>query len=173
MSVEEARLEAMLDEWKLWFDEAPNLLGNGIGAVLASPKGQCFPFSTRLGFDCTNNVVEYKACAVGVLMVAKHQVKKLKVFERDEVDDKPWYHNIKEYLQKGAYPQGATDNDKRTLRRLVADFFLSGPILYKRSTDLTLPRYMDDQEVEEIMKEVHKRSLRYSHQWPCIGVENP
>ncbi|RDX80769.1 hypothetical protein CR513_38634, partial [Mucuna pruriens] len=45
----------------------------------------------------------------------------------DEADNKPWFHDIKEYLQKGAYPQGAVENGKRTLRRLVADFFLSGP----------------------------------------------
>ncbi|RDX78145.1 Retrovirus-related Pol polyprotein from transposon 17.6, partial [Mucuna pruriens] len=40
MSVEgETGFEAKSGEWKLWFDEASNLLGNGIGAVLVSPKG--------------------------------------------------------------------------------------------------------------------------------------
>ncbi|RDY05866.1 hypothetical protein CR513_10237, partial [Mucuna pruriens] len=24
--------------------------------------------------------------------------------DRDEADDKPWYHDIKEYLRKGGYP---------------------------------------------------------------------
>ncbi|RDX80771.1 hypothetical protein CR513_38636, partial [Mucuna pruriens] len=48
--------------------------------VLVSPENQCFPFSTRLGFDYTNNMVEYEACATGVLMVVEHQAKKLKVF---------------------------------------------------------------------------------------------
>ncbi|RDX65955.1 Pol polyprotein, partial [Mucuna pruriens] len=41
-------------------------------------------------------------------------------------DGKPWYHDIREYLKKGAYPLRATENDKRTLRRLAASFFLSG-----------------------------------------------
>ncbi|RDX74646.1 Pol polyprotein, partial [Mucuna pruriens] len=75
---------------------------------------------------------------------------------RDKVDDKPWYHDIKEYLQKGTYPKGATENGKRTLRRLAADFFLSGLVLYKRSMDLTLLRYVDDQEAKQIIEEVHK-----------------
>ncbi|RDX76294.1 rnhA, partial [Mucuna pruriens] len=72
--------EAELDEWKLWFDGASNLLGNGIGAILASSKGQYFPFSARLGFDCTNNMVEYEAYAMGITMVIEHQISRLKVF---------------------------------------------------------------------------------------------
>ncbi|RDY13190.1 hypothetical protein CR513_01934, partial [Mucuna pruriens] len=80
MSVEEVRFEAESDGWKLWFDGASNLLGNGIGAVLASSKGQCFPFLARLGFNYTNNMAEYKACTMGIMMAIEHQVKKLKVF---------------------------------------------------------------------------------------------
>ncbi|RDX64238.1 hypothetical protein CR513_57227, partial [Mucuna pruriens] len=46
MTVEGTESES--DSWKVWFDGASNLLGNGIGAVLASPECQCFPFSGRL-----------------------------------------------------------------------------------------------------------------------------
>ncbi|RDX92582.1 hypothetical protein CR513_25266, partial [Mucuna pruriens] len=53
MVMEEISVEEESNKWKLWFDGASNLLGNGIGAVLASPKGQYFPFSARLGFDYT------------------------------------------------------------------------------------------------------------------------
>ncbi|RDY05868.1 hypothetical protein CR513_10239, partial [Mucuna pruriens] len=69
---EETEFEAEPDEWKLWFDEASNLLGNGIGAVLAFVEEQCFPFSTRLGFDYTNNMGEEEACAAKVLMAIEH-----------------------------------------------------------------------------------------------------
>ncbi|RDX84625.1 Retrovirus-related Pol polyprotein from transposon 17.6, partial [Mucuna pruriens] len=78
MTIVEIELES--NEWKMWFDGASNLLGNGIGAVLASPKDQCFPFSARLGFYCINNMVEYEACAMGIMMALEHQVKKLKIF---------------------------------------------------------------------------------------------
>ncbi|RDX95188.1 Pol polyprotein, partial [Mucuna pruriens] len=60
--------------------------------------------------------------------------------EEGKADYKPWYHDIREYLNKRIYPLGEIENDKRTLRRLAAGFFLSGAILYKRSTDLTLLR---------------------------------
>ncbi|RDX69634.1 hypothetical protein CR513_51232, partial [Mucuna pruriens] len=52
---------------------------NGIGAVLASPKSQCFPFSAILGFDCTNNMAEYEACAMRITMAIEHQVKMFRV----------------------------------------------------------------------------------------------
>ncbi|RDX99629.1 hypothetical protein CR513_17299, partial [Mucuna pruriens] len=66
------------------------------------------------------------------------------------------YHDIKEYLEKGVYPLEATKNDKRTLRRLTAGFFLSGIILYKRSVDLTLLHCVEDQEAKGIMEEVNE-----------------
>ncbi|RDX67936.1 hypothetical protein CR513_53126, partial [Mucuna pruriens] len=90
----------------------------------------------------------------------RHQAKMVHCQQLDqdkaEVDDKPWYHDIKKYLEEGVYSQGATENDKRTLRRLVADFFPSGTILYKRSTNLTLLRCVDDQEARGIREEVHE-----------------
>ncbi|RDX84942.1 hypothetical protein CR513_33944, partial [Mucuna pruriens] len=59
------------DEHIMMFDGASNLFENWIGEVLASLEGQCFPFLARLGFDYTNNIVEYESYAMGI---------KLKVF---------------------------------------------------------------------------------------------
>jgi len=44
----------------------------------------------------------------------------------EEEDDKPWYFDIKRYIKEKEYPPGASDNDKRTLRRLATSFLLSG-----------------------------------------------
>ena len=44
----------------------------------------------------------------------------------EEQDGKPWYFDIKRYIEYKEYPQGASDNDKRMLRRLADSFFLSG-----------------------------------------------
>ena len=52
--------------WKLYFNGATNSIGNGVGAVLVSSKGQQILVSIKLNFDCTNNVTEYKACIVGL-----------------------------------------------------------------------------------------------------------
>src|SRR4051812_49864174 len=34
------------------------------------------------------------------------------------IDDKPWFHDIKRFLQTQEYPLGAAIKDKKTLRRL-------------------------------------------------------
>ncbi|RDY00416.1 hypothetical protein CR513_16405, partial [Mucuna pruriens] len=54
-----------------------------------------------------------------------------------EPNTEPWYFDIKRYLEKGEYPNGASKNSKRTLRCLASGFLLSGVILYKRNTDMT------------------------------------
>ncbi|RDX71697.1 rnhA, partial [Mucuna pruriens] len=188
------------NEWAMWFDGASNILGNGIGVVLASPTDQYFPFAANLGFACTNNMAEYEACTMGLTMALEYQVKRLRVYgdsalviyqlrgewetrdsklipyydyvkemtevfdaitfhhvpreenqmadalatlsamvrvnegremtihvrqlprmaychhlslEAPKTDQEPWYLDIKKYLEKGEYPEGALENNKR------------------------------------------------------------
>ncbi|PKI65580.1 hypothetical protein CRG98_014080, partial [Punica granatum] len=51
---------------------------------------------------------------------------------------KPWYEDIRNFLQTGQYPSFADRRDRKTLRRLAMHYFLSGEILYRRSFDSTL-----------------------------------
>ena len=44
----------------MYFDGATNALGHGIGIILISPYGHYYPITTRLNFNCTNNVAEYE-----------------------------------------------------------------------------------------------------------------
>jgi len=46
-------------------------------------------------------------------------------FIEEELYGKPWYFDIKHYLKTREYPREASENDKRTLRRLAANFILS------------------------------------------------
>ncbi|XP_006575899.1 uncharacterized protein LOC114373843 [Glycine soja] len=156
------------DKWIMWFDGASNALGHGIGAVLVSPDEQYIPFTTRLGFDCTNNIAKYEACALGIRAAIDFRVKLLKsgnqmadtlaTLEKEE-DGKPWYFNIKRYIEDKEYPPEAFDNDKRTLRRLAADFLLSGNILYKRNHDMVLFRRVDAREAKQMLIEVQEGSF--------------
>ncbi|XP_028220339.1 uncharacterized protein LOC114401975 [Glycine soja] len=68
------------DKWIVWFDGTSNTLGHGVGAALVSPDNQCIPFTTRLGFDCMNNMAEYEACALGIQAPIDFKVKLLKVY---------------------------------------------------------------------------------------------
>jgi len=68
------------DKWIMWFDGASNALGHGVGEVLVCPDEQYIPFTARLGFDYTNNIAEYEACALGIQAAIDFKVKLLKVY---------------------------------------------------------------------------------------------
>ncbi|PKI77630.1 hypothetical protein CRG98_001968 [Punica granatum] len=74
----------------------------------------------------------------------------------EAVDGKPWYADIKHFLQTGQFPAFTKRHDWRTLRRIAAHYFLSGETLYRRSFDTTLLRCVDDNEAQRLMEEVHE-----------------
>ncbi|XP_057952939.1 uncharacterized protein LOC131147187 [Malania oleifera] len=73
----------------------------------------------------------------------------------EEADGKPWFYDIKTYIQN-EYLEGAASNDRRTIRRLAIGFFLDGEILYKRNYDMALVRCVEAQEARQVMHEVHE-----------------
>ncbi|XP_070025247.1 uncharacterized protein [Nicotiana sylvestris] len=73
----------------------------------------------------------------------------------EEADEKPWFHDIKEYLAKGEYPELANPTQKRTLQRLSNNFFHSGGILYRRTPDLGLLRCVDAKEASKLLEDIH------------------
>ena len=60
----------------------------------------------------------------------------------EEVDEKPWYYDIQHYIKDQQYPEHASENDKRILRRLATNFLLNGEILYKKGKDQMLRHKM-------------------------------
>ncbi|XP_016719080.2 uncharacterized protein [Gossypium hirsutum] len=76
--------------------------------------------------------------------------------EEEEKDDHPWYQDILRYVRNREYSEKATENDKRTLRRLACEYVLDGDILYKRREDQVLLRCVDAIEAKQILEEVHK-----------------
>ncbi|XP_070014242.1 uncharacterized protein [Nicotiana sylvestris] len=72
-----------------------------------------------------------------------------------EPNVQPWYHDIKRFFKTKEYPEQASGDQKRTIRRHAIGFFLSGDVLYKRTPDLNLLRCVDAEEAGRIMYEVH------------------
>ncbi|XP_050919821.1 uncharacterized protein LOC127137397 [Lathyrus oleraceus] len=63
-----------------------------------------------------------------------------------ESDDKPWFFDIKHYLEKQEYSAEASSLDKRTIWRLASKFFLNRDVLYKQNNDMVLLRCVDKHE---------------------------
>ncbi|XP_050888618.1 uncharacterized protein LOC127093757 [Lathyrus oleraceus] len=78
---------------------------------------------------------------------------------KEELDGKPWYHDIKTYLEKHMYPKIASITDKKALRNFLSKFFLNGDVLYKQSYDSVLLRCLDRHEAERIITDVHEGSF--------------
>ncbi|XP_070010431.1 uncharacterized protein [Nicotiana sylvestris] len=73
----------------------------------------------------------------------------------EEIDENPWYHDIKEYLAKEEYLEHANHTKKHTLRRLSNHYFQSGGILYRRTPELGLLRCVDAKEASRLLEEIH------------------
>ncbi|XP_050877512.1 uncharacterized protein LOC127081282 [Lathyrus oleraceus] len=256
--------------WTLMFDGASNALGSSVGALITSPINFHIPFTAKICFDCTNNMVEYEACIYGIEVAIDLRIKYLEVFgdsalvisqingdwetrrlnlipyrehvmklipyfeeitfdhisreenplagilatmasmfkvkwaneapsinimrldepafcyANDEAqDDKPWFYDIKRYLEKQEYPKDASIPDKKTLRKLSARFFLSGDMLYKRNHDSVLLRCMDRYEANKIIEEIHeglfgthssghamsKKIMRAGYYWMTMEID--
>ncbi|XP_012468647.1 uncharacterized protein LOC105786692 [Gossypium raimondii] len=66
--------------WKLNFEGASNVVGNGIGAVLVSLDGDHYPFTSKLDFDCTNNMAKYEVCIMEIRATIERKIKVLEVY---------------------------------------------------------------------------------------------
>lgn len=49
----------------------------------------------------------------------------------DEIDGNPWYFDILLYIKYQRYPEHATENDKRVIRRMAIGYLLEGDTLRK------------------------------------------
>ncbi|KAA3482874.1 RNA-directed DNA polymerase (Reverse transcriptase) [Gossypium australe] len=130
-------------------------MGNRIRAILVSQDGDHYPFTSKLAFDCINNMTEYETCIMGIRAAIKRKIKVLEVYgdsalviyqlkgEWETRDPKLIDYrklDILRYVKNREYPEQATKNDKRTLRRLANKYVLDGEILYKGRKDQMLPR---------------------------------
>ena len=70
-------------------------------------------------------------------------------------DGLPWYFDIKRYLESGTYPEEATFNQKKSIRRMALNFFLNGEVLYRRTPDLGLLRCVDAVEAVRLIEQIH------------------
>ena len=53
----------------------------------------------------------------------------------EEVDGKPWYYDVLQYVKDRRYANHAFENDKKILKRLAMRFLLDGEALYKKGKD--------------------------------------
>jgi hypothetical protein len=65
--------------WTLELNGAHSSSSSGPGIVLTSPSREATYFSYRIEYDCTKNVVEYKALIIGLNLSLDRNIRRLKV----------------------------------------------------------------------------------------------
>ena len=71
----------------------------------------------------------------------------------DEINDgKPWYYDIRNFVENRAYPKGADKKDRKALRLLTTQYILYGGGLYRRSYDEVHLRCVDKKEAKKLIK---------------------
>ncbi|XP_070025652.1 uncharacterized protein [Nicotiana sylvestris] len=67
------------DGWRMFFNGVANFKGVGTGAVLVPETGQHYLVSAKLIFPCTNNMAEYEACILELMLAIDMNIQELLV----------------------------------------------------------------------------------------------
>ena len=65
--------------WTLRFDGSSTISEEGVGIVLSKNIGEIMAMSFKLDFPCTNNMVEYEAYLMGLVVAHEMGIKHLQV----------------------------------------------------------------------------------------------
>ncbi|XP_058741904.1 uncharacterized protein LOC131614320 [Vicia villosa] len=139
--------------WTLVFDGASNALGNGIGinGDWETRHPNLIPYREHvvklaqyfdeITFDHIpreeNHLADALATLASMFKVKwDNEAPSIVIKRLDEPafcgvidnvpDEKPWFHDIKKFLETREYSKGASLTDRKTLKRLSAKFFIAG-----------------------------------------------
>ena len=73
-------MDIELGAWKMYFDEAMNQYGNGIGVLLITPERSHILSVVKLNFEATNNMANYEACIIEMEALWELGVKNATIF---------------------------------------------------------------------------------------------
>ena len=71
--------------WNFYFDGAYSKEGTGAGFIFISPKGNILPFSFKLEFESTNNVLEYEALILSLQTAKQMGIQYVSIFGDSEL----------------------------------------------------------------------------------------
>ncbi|XP_070004073.1 uncharacterized protein [Nicotiana sylvestris] len=151
--------------WRMFFDGATNFKGVGIGAVLISKTGQHYSVSAKLRFPCTNNMVKYEACNLGLKMAIDMNVQELLVIGDSEL------------LVNQVRGEWTTKNSKILLylhhvqelrKRFTKTEFQHVPRVQNGFTDAlatlsSMIQHLDMNFIDPILVKIHNQPAYYAH----------
>ena len=100
-------------------------------------------------------------------------------------DDKPWYYDLKNFLMNQSFPEFATSEDKKRIRRYAIKCTVLGGLVYQNSFDGIHLCCLDDLETWTIIEQAHsgicgghvngqmlaKKILIIGYYWPTLNED--
>ena len=79
----------------------------------------------------------------------------MSIEEADPIEEQPWYHDIKTFLESSSHLPGTSAADRRTLAHLASKYVLGAGQLYRRSYNQMLLLCLSKAEADTLMLQVH------------------
>ncbi|XP_070025896.1 uncharacterized protein [Nicotiana sylvestris] len=144
------------DGWRMFFDGVVNFKRVGIEAVLVSETCQHYPNEFADTLATLSSMIQHPdKNYIDPIPMRIHNQPAYCAHVEEETNGKPWFHDIKEYLSKGEYPEHANHTQKCMLRILSNHSFPNGGNLYRRTPDLVLLKCVDAKEASKLLEDVH------------------
>ena len=70
-------------------------------------------------------------------------------------EEKPWFYDIKKFIEERKYPEEANSKEKYALHVLAHNYVSHDGVLYKRMLNGTQLRCLKKNEADEVMREIH------------------
>ena len=99
----------------------------------------------------------------------------------EEEMELPWFVVVQNFIAHGLYLEESSGKDRRAIRRFAAPFIICGGKLYKRSYEGTHQLFVDIQEGQKIIEQIHagvcghmnghmlaKKILRQGYYWTTL-----
>jgi len=94
----------------------------------------------------------------------------------------PWYYDIENYVRDQTYPEEATSEDRKTIRRMANHYTIVGGVLCRCGFNGNLLKCVDDAEAWQIVEAAHssaygghvnsqmlaKKILWMEYYWPTM-----
>ena len=162
---------------RLFFDRATNHQGKGIRVVLVSESSQHYSMAAKLQLNCMNNMVEYKACILGLKMAINMSVYELLVIG----DSNLLIHQVQgEWAVKNLkiipYVQYVQKLCKR-IRRIEFTYTprIQNELVDSLATITSMIKHPDTNYINPLDKELKEHPVHCAHveaepQTVCLGI---
>ena len=107
------------------------------------------------------SIMEFKEWRILSLLSKLADLTNLPSFQQKQVNQaeqkkKPWYYNIKTFIETGEFPPELSKKEQRAIQRMSTRYFILANVLYRRGFSSEYSRCLNEDEAKEVVREAHE-----------------